>query len=811
MVKGYAWKDARKAKVYLLRKGVEADFVQSILLSWFKLKVLHETFGKRYPVYGAYIAECRKRLFYLDEQEEYSLFLEHYLGESAFSEAGVLGPQPQSALGDAYKKESVWRPFFGGDNISPAYAIPLSFFPLWKLDKPSKTKEVGNLPYDESNEPEFRTLIREFLSKYAPDSIVIPSMEACYNPTSKRYSDGGEVRRDFELPKNGWTGEFVVQSFLTGPLTEREVWLPPRMVKLNNTFWFCLIKQIIRNVPYYANNYDTPEELHNAIKHKIKGTLMNFDITGFGLQYPRSMLGIIADEIQLLYYKHWALDTQVDQLKDILNDVLVKFPDGTYMTPTRGIGLGYYETMKTIGVLAILDRTDPVAIFGDQGIVPFSMRTRKFSPREALPKFGFYFDPTKIAGQAKFQSAKTRLLPNCETGIILAGCFMTPEHCVQIKSAFAPLSGALNGEYHWERKQAILSCTYDTQSSLIERYIPFLYELAFGCEFYPSESTNHPRNLGLAQSAIPTIGLTRYTNVLRLISPRVDYDFKSIVHPFAHRTLPVDRKAARHFHVKRKRAYKANVLTWTLHYDSINPTIKMNRTKRAALPNTAKDVPWWLAVRELVINNIDRGKITHGLVDNHDLTMAITRHNLAENPFEARATGGYTITSANPEKFGIKTEHLEIVRAILQARRNEIGLTVYRRDRELPSHAVWDEQLPKDKLEHLHREVRHKNPYLMLDFKNELVGDLLADDPDASLDLVKHLKDQLANIPSDLTSLEESWDDMYEHIPEEDYGVTTSDADYGDLMDNLEDLYADPREGLRSPSPTTDEPMIWAE
>jgi len=811
MQKGFSLSKARKTKSYLLRKGASPEKVNSLLLSWFKLKVLANALGKRFPLFGVYIRECYNKLFWLKEQEQYSEFLEHWIGEALRTESGVFGLAPAGPFQGAYDKSSPWRRFFGGDNISPAHVIPLSFFPLWKIDKPSKTKEVGNLPYSDAMEGEFRSKVREFLAKYCPDSIVIQSPEACYNPSVKRYADKGKVKRDYEIPED-WKGEYVVQSFLTGPLTLREVWLPPRITKLNNTFWFSLISKILRNVPYYANNYDTPEELHRQIKDKIQGYLMSFDITGFGLQYPRSMLRIIAEEIQLLYHAHWALDIQVAQFKDILDDVLVKFPDGTYMEPTRGIGLGYFETMKTIGILALLDASNPVAIFGDQGICPFSMRDRKNSPREVLPKYGFHFKTHQSTGESL---GKTIILPKCETGIILAGCLMTPEHCVQMKSTFAPFSGALSGEFHWERKAALLSCKWSGDATIMERYIPFQYELAFGSEFYRGESICHPNNLGLNESAPEVIGLTRYTNVLRLVAPKVNIEAVHMLTPFAHRAPPVDRKIAKKFHKKRFHAYRANVLHWSPYYESTHPTFRMNRLKKPVLPDAARGTPWWLAVRSLLLNDIDIGRITYGITDPSALASAMAKYSLTENPWEARVTGGITVTSRHPEKFGVRTEHLEIARAILASKRNEFGLTIFRKDKSLPAYAAWDTQIDETYFEHLfNKKLKNQNPYLIRNFEETLTNqNLFGEEPLSGTDVLDNLRSQIRNVLEATNPIFENWDTfVLQH--EEDNPLHDEDGSIAgeSVIEDIDmaDLYEEPDVGLRSPdSSRATTPVQW--
>jgi hypothetical protein len=307
------------------------------------LKVLYNSFYRNI-YFRRYILEVYKRLFYLEGQEEYEEFLSHFVGEKLYSETPGMGKAPKSKF-QHLVRESPWREFL--DHISMEHMIPLSALPMWELPDTGKTDRLCYQPYDNSHEPEFREKFVSFLKKYAPGKIFVPTVESCFHPSTKKYNDGGEVRTDFEPPQNDWNSGFKLQSFMTQPLSKREVWLPGRIFKIQNNFWFSIAEQIVRNVPYYANNFSTTEELWESIHRRLMGYCVIYDVSGFGLQFPRSLLRIAAEEIRDFYHSSPQFEECVDSLNSYLDKVWLQYPDGSIKNPTRGIGLGYYELLKT--------------------------------------------------------------------------------------------------------------------------------------------------------------------------------------------------------------------------------------------------------------------------------------------------------------------------------------------------------------------------------------------------------------------------------------------------------------------------------
>jgi len=707
---------------------------------------------------------------------------------------------------------SHWDQYFQGeDGIHYVNALSLSLFPLWEIIKQSKTEEVCWVPYDNSFESEVEEKLLSFFKKYSPKKLFVPSWEACHKVSNKKYNDGGEVKHDFETP-NDWNSGFKLQSFMTGPLTLREVWLPGRVTKMSNTYWFTLIEQIIGNVPYYANNYPDPKDLYNNIKDRLHGNAVLFDVTGFGLQFPRSLLMIAAKALMSIYHPSEYTNQRVDELDGILKEVWLEYPDGSFKKPLRGIGLGYYETLKTCVVLALLDHTNPISIYGDQGLIPFEIKKRKDHPRTILGKYGFLFTKPE----------KARILPNIESGVIWGGHFMSPSLFEERKSWSSKLAGALSGTYHWERKLALESIELPDEVKHIWKYLAFQYEIAFGFEFYRSEGLRHFQDLGVSPLGTPDVGNVRTLSVYKIKPPTDDFESSMTRSIFPTKTS-IPRGMAKQFSIKRSKVYKKDIIMNTFLYDFSNPKVRLNETKDPRLTALARKTPFWLAVRELVLNGVDVGKISYGLKP-HDLDRAIEKFPLAENPFEARATGGYTIQSFYTGYFGPTPEQSNLVDMLKQAYNDRIGSYIFRVDAPIDSSAYWStewvDKLPPDKYI---IKNRMQNPYVRQFASNAV--DFLIDSELPKLDsdytdLLVALKSQLYKKRGDETDPEslspnllDAWEVFEETLPEEDFTKEDGDVlfteDYSDLLcDEYHEEVSDEEYRPRSPDLIADEPTL---
>jgi hypothetical protein len=363
----------------------------------------------------------------------------------------------------------------------------------------------------------------------------------------------------------------------------------------------------------------------------------------------------MAETIASMYSDPIILE-QAQILKRIMSCVDVELEDGRHVQPPRGIGLGYYENLKALGVWCLIDDYNPISAFGDQVITergagfmtPFTASTQQ------LVDHGFLI--SKFAKEELRRSGQ---------GLIWMGHLMTSNSCVQAREVWTDISGAFNKEQHWERIDAINGIALPDEYSHIWPHVAFVYERAFGWELFPGQAFGHPDNLGVNRLANPQEGWLKDWKVAMLQRPGMEYK-GSVLYSTPH-GIPPKAGASRKFSIHRKSVWKKSRPFETAIRDYVNPKIIMNRKYRPTMTALARATPMWADVRSFLLYGMTSGKIVTGLTGD-DLRVAPFRQRYARDVFHARATGGYEIRTVN---YGIRgpDEDLEIL-----AREAEAGL-----------------------------------------------------------------------------------------------------------------------------------------
>jgi len=99
---------------------------------------------------------------------------------------------------------------------------------------------------------------------------------------------------------------------------------------------------------------------------------------------------------------------------------------------------------------------------------------------------------------------------------------------------------------------------------------------------------------------------------------------------------------AKRFSIKRKTLYKNSTPCSTLIRDYVSPIIELHKTKKPNLPWLAKVVSDQTEYKLIVNHMVTSGKFTYGL-EGKDLDHSLTYCSRARNPYEAFATGGYSV------------------------------------------------------------------------------------------------------------------------------------------------------------------------
>jgi hypothetical protein len=565
--------------------------------------------------------------------------------------------------------------------VPPELWIPLSAFPVWTVPTKNKMAISFEPPPDKALEPEFRELVKGFLSKYAPAKILKPSSWAATKVGRQKYNDGGELREDCQRPISSWTSGFLFQEFITKPLVPREVWVPGKSIKNNNTWWSVIMDSVMRRIPYSALTKEVDEIWEqikpficrrverNGVLKVIGLKLLYFDMSAYGLQYPRNYLSIIAEEVCELYGNDELVTEMLRIFKYILENVNVELPDGKFVFPPRGIGLGYYENMKTLGIMAIIDSARPISCFGDQALLPFGRPA--LAAVEELKRFGFIF-------------TKEEKISSVTDHYKWCGHHMSGTTLVEPRSMWTDMFGALRKPFHWERKAGLQGLKIPEEHKHVWKYLTFHYEKIYGCEFYRGESQEHFSAGGINPYAEQTTGPRKEWKVMNLPTPRIRYIndvFRSA--PFASpETRMGEAKAFSKLRAetyKRSRPFDVDFIRYTY------PVIEYNKSRRPLLNEYARSMPAWADLRLLVNEGTTTGRIVCGL--NAEAALNATwRQCFARDPWEARASGGYRILTKNRVTCGASAEDEYVANFVINAHDPTDSL-LWRKDHQfLPEH-----------------------------------------------------------------------------------------------------------------------------
>jgi len=509
------------------------------------------------------------------------------------------------------------------------WILPLQCFPLLEVDKGKKMYLcLLDNPISQEMMDELVVLIDQYLESLKIKRFFIPPPDTLFKVGNQKCSDNGEIRRDRDHVSS-ITGDFIFQRFITQPLTPREVWLPSKIVKYNNNFWQNIGRQILKKDPIYPD--DDIRVTYKRLQKSLEG-MIRFDLSGFGLQIPREYIELVAKRISLKYQCGQMRD-HLTTLSHIFKEVTVRMPDGFSVKPTRGIGLGYYEDLKTIVIQSILKDYNPLSVYGDQGIFGESQGDLIFEAMDKLKYFNFILEDDHID------------MLDCNTkGLKWSGARITADKIETQKGLAEPLLGSLFASTHWERKSSLHSLFIEKKDEYLKvnNRVIHAYALLFGSEFgLKDELLDSFEGSGINGFGRLTLGNTRTYAVNRMktpvAEPLVDVVYST---PFGRHVLGKDisAKEKRKFAKRRKRVYKKSWWSDSTLLDISSPIIKERHSKRV----TERLIPHWADLLYLFHHGQTAGTLVSGLWHD-DIIKAPYVCPYSSDPFRSFATGGYEV------------------------------------------------------------------------------------------------------------------------------------------------------------------------
>lgn len=530
-------------------------------------------------------------------------------------------------------------------NEDSDWILPLTVFPRIDFDKSKMHYCMEPYEIDGDILKEVHEKVFNFIYKLDIDSIFMPRGGLLQKYGSQKYNDGGVVKFDYERPSNSFDSSFKYQKFLTQPLTPREVWLPGKAIKQNNAFMMSVHHQILVKSKIYP--HIEVDRNRDVLLEHLKHGFWKFDISGFGFQYLRELLIAGNNAIRELYPCS-EYEEQSEIFEQILQSVQVEMPDGDIIKPLRGIGLGYYEDLKTIVMLALLEQHFPIQIYGDQGLIEKQGIEFAFD----LMKYQFIMNYEKVD-------------EGSSEGRVRWGGYVYEKDGTYFKPRRLSnnIFGSFLSRHHWERKASLYSVYkhYPKEYKAIQKRLVTAYDRMFGYEFFEGDTKENFLSGGITCNPRST-GHRRLYNIRSFMTPVNMLVFDPIYQtPFnlIHKN-GISFKESKKFQKKRKQVYKNNTVQDTILYDYINPVLEFNNKDRP-LPRA---LPRWADLNSILFDNMTSGAITAGLKGDEIMNAVLHQH-FSSDPYRARATGGYSIETRWRSERPPSQESLEVAELLM--------------------------------------------------------------------------------------------------------------------------------------------------
>jgi len=504
---------------------------------------------------------------------------------------------------------------------------------------------------------EYRSRFKLMLEHIGLKKLFIPPPECCLGADLRLYNDGGVARKDWERPQHSFTCGFLLQVFNPRPLGTREVWLPDYATKTNNTFWMTVCRQLLLNCSWFPS--DIAEETYERIVGRLSESHFGyFDISAFGLQYPRELLVIAAEEISHYYPNPDLMDQTRIFIELITRKFSVQTSPTSFVYPTRGIGLGYYEDLKTLGMMAILMpwRDNVISLYGDQGLISLFRKNYSFLKTviNELRDFQFIIKDEKVDTKLNVVkwSGWTMGSAKVPGGRLAKRCQTTSSFCA-----------IFDGVYHWERKIRI-SAFYKAYPEYMHRMkrFAFDYESTYGYEFVRGDAFNSHLQCGVSPHERVFVGETPFFRVERLQTPQ-----DKIIDNLVFSTplfMQWKETESRRFSNYRRKIFTSTRGSSEL-FEYMNPKYSLLGLVKYRPTHVQRAVSDRMELRLIALSGLSTGKFTYGL-DSSSWHSALWKYSLAKNPFEAMRTGGYSVATRWHHPRRVSAEWLFIVKVLMK-------------------------------------------------------------------------------------------------------------------------------------------------
>ncbi|WZH63115.1 RNA-dependent RNA polymerase [Ophiocordyceps sinensis ormycovirus 1] len=496
-------------------------------------------------------------------------------------------------------------------------------FPDYDLGKESKMWLCNEPTPTENQVTLMKSRIRELVKKYGPTHLNIPHPKCCESFSPSFYSDGLTQKRDYEKPQYTWSASWAYQTFKTNATTNREVWLPPKAYKMVSTYWHYLTEPILERVPFVTCN-DTFTDMRKNVFKRWK-PCRKIDLKGCGLQYPREYI-IAAMEVMYEIYEDPVILDFMTSAKKMFSKLNIRMPDGSYVWPLRGVGLGYFNNLMALVTAAAVSECEIIQMFNDDILCPKQHYDLAISN---LTNLGFIINEKKTGA-------------TWNKVAYFAGSCMTAKGSLKFFEVQGEVAGIFRKRYHFERKNQL--CSIFLPRRLKACYV---YERLFGHEYEKGESFNHPNMMGINTHAPDIVGFVKGGELRKYLVPPTEGSEEmrrlwSITCPWKE---PKDKKSFALIRKGLKKKY--NAFYDTEMHEYLNPKIEGPDEFILEKPDFhlgKYQLPRWADMQMILSANRTCGRTVHM---KHPAYVAnkMVKCMLSRDPIGAALSGGYDIIS----------------------------------------------------------------------------------------------------------------------------------------------------------------------
>jgi len=446
-----------------------------------------------------------------------------------------------------------------------------------------------------------------------PRSLYLPDDKEALSYGSKKYASAGTIKRDYEAGE--WDSPLIYVRLLTQNTSIRETFVPSKAYKFASTYWHLIGIQFLEKCEFAYSN-QTLAQLDKIFQERFV-PCRSLDLKGEALMMPREYFLIIFEEIIKIF--------PCDELRENFRVVKYLFDNFRVVDLDtgfeeegliRGIGLGYFNSIKAILSCSLMMDMSPVHMFADDMLIP---QLYYLAAREILTEHSLIINDKKSGIRYINACNYVRMIYTRKYK-----CFAWGNKINSI------LSAVFGQQHHFQRKSVARDCTTRQKLILAKNY-PYIW----GSEFFLGDCFQHVDQCGIMTEVSRIVGHSRFVAVKRQISPEPSITTR--IGGLPHRRW-LDIDSAKIYQSKRRAAYKAAIMEDSILYELDHPKL-VHELDPFYLRKNMMNTPDWVEL-QLLFTGKSTGKYRYDLTI-EEYEQALQKYPESHDPAYSFLQGGY--------------------------------------------------------------------------------------------------------------------------------------------------------------------------